>query len=136
GGKFISHAPVYASGLGPHKPEEQARACSELGIKAFKVKVGFGEETDVRNVRETRNVIGPHCNLMIDANMGWKPHEALKMADILCKYDIEWLEEPCSCEELDDMAHVAANSAIPVAGGENIYCRDGFRKAFSNKIFS
>src|SRR5208282_4216715 len=39
GGKFISHAPVYASGLGPHKPEEQARACSELGIKAFKVKV-------------------------------------------------------------------------------------------------
>lgn len=136
GGTNVTRAPIYASGLGPNKPELQAVRSLELGITAVKVKVGFGEETDVRNIRETRNAIGDHGKLMLDANMGWKPEEALRMADILSEYSIEWLEEPCSCEEPDDMAYVTERSAIPVAGGENIYCRDGFRKAFSAKTFN
>ncbi len=135
GGKHLSEAPVYASGLGPKNPEVQAAAARELGIKAFKIKVGFGNELDVRNIRETRDVIGNECRLMVDANMGWKVQEALKMADILSDFRIEWIEEPCSCEEPDDMAYMTAKSPIPIAGGENVYCRDGFRKAFSNKLF-
>ncbi len=135
GGKFISEAPVYASGLGPKNPEVGAAAALELGIRAVKVKVGFGEKTDVRNIRETRKAIGPQGRLMIDANMGWQPQEALRMADLLAKYRISWLEEPCSCEEPEHLAYVTANSPIPVSGGENVYCRDGFRKAFSAKLF-
>jgi D-arabinonate dehydratase len=135
GGKTSEKAEVYASGLGPRNLEEQIRECIPYGIKAFKVKVGFGKNTDIKNIGQARDLIGTTGQLMLDANMAWSEEEALEMVGLLKDYRIEWLEEPCPCDDNDALAYVSKMSAIKIAGGENVYCRDGFQRAFSQQVF-
>lgn len=135
GGKLLDKAEVYASGLGPKNLEEQILECTRYGIKAFKVKVGFGRDTDINNIKQSRAVIGQTAKLMLDANMAWAKEEALEMVERLREYNIEWLEEPCPCDDIEALAQVTSKSPVKIAGGENVYCRDGFRRAFSQNIF-
>ena len=135
GGKLLEQAEVYASGLGPNNLEEQILGCSRYGIRAFKVKVGFGRDTDINNVKQSRAVMGTTGKLMLDANMAWTEEEALRMVEHLKPYDIEWLEEPCRCDDVEALAHVTSKSPVKIAGGENVYCRDGFQRALKQHIF-
>ncbi|MDR3562317.1 MAG: mandelate racemase/muconate lactonizing enzyme family protein [Negativicutes bacterium] len=136
GGKMMDSAEVYASGLGPKNPEKQVRQYADYGIKAFKLKVGFGKAFDTNNIEKTWSAMPQGGRLMLDANMAWNRKEALEMVEILKNYQIEWLEEPCSCEDVDALAVLTKKSPIPIAGGENVYCQDGFRRAFGQNIFA
>ena len=53
--------------------------------------------------------------------------EAVAAARALVPAGVAWLEEPVLADTLDDIAAVAAASPIPVAVGENVYLRWGFR---------
>src|SRR5690606_8259065 len=85
---------VYASGLSPTAPEELAARKKDQGYRAFKLKVGFGAERDVANLRALRRLFGPDTTLMIDANQGWDLATALEMSDLLAECKPMWLEEP------------------------------------------
>jgi L-alanine-DL-glutamate epimerase-like enolase superfamily enzyme len=41
---------------------------------------------------------------------------------------VAWIEEPVLADSSDDLAEVAASAAVPVAAGENVYFRWGFRE--------
>jgi D-galactarolactone cycloisomerase len=48
---------AYASGIGPETPGEVARAAASAGHTAFKLKVGFGRETDMRALTSFRDAM-------------------------------------------------------------------------------
>ncbi|MCJ7650109.1 MAG: hypothetical protein MUP85_15980, partial [Candidatus Lokiarchaeota archaeon] len=59
-------------------------------------------------------------NIMVDANSAYQSvNDALKIAKICDKYDIEWLEEPLSTDNLNGLAKLKERSPVQIAGGEN-----------------
>lgn len=88
---------VYASGLGPDAVVDMALDKHRQGYRAFKLKVGFPGDTDMRNLRELREALGPQAILMLDAT-AWKPHEAVDRIGEMARFDPYWMEEPIAAE--------------------------------------
>ncbi len=121
---------VYASGLNPDKPEVLARQMFEGGHRAFKLKVAFGMERDLTNLRAIRATVGSSCALMADANQGWKLAEASDAVRAFAEIALEWLEEPLRADApRQDWEMLAQRSTTPLALGENLTSRLAFHEA-------
>jgi D-galactarolactone cycloisomerase len=101
---------------------------TDHGFGAVKMKVaGAPFNEDVARVAAVREAIGPDAGLMIDANHAWTPYQAIHFARAVERYDIGWLEEPVYPWDHQGCAEVARALDIPVATGENVSSRFGFR---------
>jgi L-alanine-DL-glutamate epimerase-like enolase superfamily enzyme len=72
--------------------------------------------------------MGEDFVLFADANQRFTVIEALESARMLADHGVAWIEEPVLADSTDDLAEVAAASPVPVAAGENVYFRWGFRE--------
>ncbi|MEP2449888.1 MAG: mandelate racemase/muconate lactonizing enzyme family protein [Nitratireductor sp.] len=118
---------VYASGIGPETPGATAERARKGGHAAFKVKVGFGRDTDLASLTAIRQAIGPHTRLMADANQGWTLEEAAARVADYAAFDLTWIEEPLRADRpLREWSDLAARSPIPIAAGENLNGRAEF----------
>lgn len=116
-----ARAPVYATGINPDGPENFAAARKAEGHRAFKLKIGFGRDRDLRNIAAVRTAIGPEATFMLDANQSFGLEAALDMAHQAARHDITWLEEPMRVDApAADWCALAELSPIPLAGGENL----------------
>ncbi|MEM2491440.1 MAG: mandelate racemase/muconate lactonizing enzyme family protein [Candidatus Bathyarchaeia archaeon] len=120
-GGYAKPIRAYAVGLDPSDQASHAGDCASEGFTAVKVRVGFDERSDLELVRETRRVIGYDVDLMVDANMAWGRHQALKMAKALEEYSLYWLEEPTRCDDLESLKWISERIGIPLAAGENAF---------------
>lgn len=121
---------VYASGLNPDSPEKLALARHAEGYRAFKLKIGFGLERDLANLKALRAVIGGEAELMVDANQAWSLGQALEYLPRLKVFDLRWLEEPLRADRpWSEWRTLAAKIAIPLAAGENIAGEAAFESA-------
>jgi L-alanine-DL-glutamate epimerase-like enolase superfamily enzyme len=112
---------VYASGLNPTQPERLAASKAAEGYTAFKLKVGFGAERDEANLAQLRRELGESATLMVDANQAWSAEQASRMSARLATFRPLWLEEPIAADApMEDWRRLARDSAIPLAGGENL----------------
>ncbi len=128
---------TYASGLSPTQPEKLAAAKRDEGFRAFKLKVGFGAERDVANLRALRELLGPDATLMVDANQAWTPDEVADMSHRLAEFRPAWLEEPIAADySLADWDRIARQSPIPLAAGENMRGEQQFTDAIACGAFS
>jgi len=121
---------VYASGIGPAHVVETALAKRAEGYRAFKLKVGFGPDKDIANLAALRAALGDAATIMCDANQAWSADDAAARIAELAPYRPLWIEEPIPA----DYAHgawsaLAAESAIPLAAGENLRGRQSFDEA-------
>ncbi|HET7874533.1 MAG TPA: mandelate racemase/muconate lactonizing enzyme family protein [Methylomirabilota bacterium] len=135
GGPFRSQLTAYATGLYRHDVPDQTRALAKEargyvaeGFRAMKLKVGFGVEEDVRNVRAVREAIGPERRLMVDANHAYDAMTAIRLGRLIEPHDIGWFEEPVVPEDLAGYLQVRAALRTPISGGEAEYARFGFRE--------
>jgi L-alanine-DL-glutamate epimerase-like enolase superfamily enzyme len=130
-GGYSSELPAYASGgyylegQGPDVLVEEVRGYLELGYDAVKIKVGGPSlEEDVARVRAVREAIGPNVDLMLDANQGWTPPQAVRASHALERFDPYWLEEPVHWyDHIRGTAMVRKRTSIPIASGESEYTR-------------
>ena len=112
---------VYASGLNPDAPEKLAAARRDEGYRAFKLKIGFGLERDLANLRALREALGAEAELMVDANQAWPLHEAVEIAPRLEGFGLRWLEEPLRADApWNDWQVLGRHTRIPLAAGENL----------------
>ena len=119
--RIVHSVPVYATGLNPDRPEDFAQARMAEGHRAFKLKIGFGDALDLRNVAALRETLGAEAELMVDANQALDLDRALRMADALAPFGLRWLEEPLRVDRPPaEWQSLAAATAIPLAGGENL----------------
>ena len=124
---------VYASGLNPDGPEKLALSRQNEGYRAFKLKVGFGVDRDLANLRALRDTLGEASQLMVDANQAWTLQEALNHADRLKDLNLQWLEEPLRADRpWSEWQSLAGRTAIPLAAGENLMA-EGFDAALAAK---
>lgn len=132
----IPEVAVYASGLNPGEPEKKVEEKLSHGYDAFKLKAGFGEQTDSRNVRVLRELLGPDKFLMIDANQGWSLDSASRMVRLLGEYKPYWIEEPLPVDAPQPAWNQLAElSPVALAGGENLRGETAFDSAIESGVF-
>lgn len=116
---------VYASGINSPLPWELIDLYLDQGVTLFKLKLGFGEEEDKRNLSQLKKHLGNQANMAVDVNRGWTLAEAQRWLPILEAYEVAWLEEPLTFAEEKKLAVLQGMSSIPLAGGENVQMEPG-----------
>ncbi len=120
GGAPAESVAVYATGINPDQPERFAAACYAEGHRAFKLKIGFGNALDLRNLATLRATLGTAPALMADANQALTLESAIEISRAAAPHNLQWLEEPLRVDAPSaDWRALAAASPIPLAGGEN-----------------
>jgi L-alanine-DL-glutamate epimerase-like enolase superfamily enzyme len=120
---------VYASGLNPAEPERLAAECQRQGHRAFKLKVGFGRDRDLANLKALREVVGEQ-DLMVDANQAWSLEEAAAHAAAFAPFGLQWLEEPLRANRpWGEWQALSLRAPMPLAAGENLAGAPAFREA-------
>jgi L-alanine-DL-glutamate epimerase-like enolase superfamily enzyme len=127
--------PAYVSGAGL-RPEPAAAASaasalvSKYSLPALKMWVSSGNVArEVQRVAAVREIIGPDCKLLLDAVKRYTVRDAIKLAEAVRQYDIEWLEDPLEPALVwRGLASVSANSPVPIATGEDCYDVDDWKR--------
>ena len=108
------------------------RLCHEAvaeGFTQIKLKVGADLDDDIRRMRLAREAVGPDIRIAIDANQRWDVAEAIRWVEALAPYDVWWVEEPTSPDDILGHAAIAkAIAPIRVATGEHVQNRVVFKQ--------
>lgn len=126
--------PCYTTSAGwlGYSDEKLRRLCQEAideGYNHIKLKVGGNLEDDVRRCAIAREVIGPDRVLMIDANQVWDVDQAIEWTNALAPFDLLWIEEPTSPDDVLGHAAIKRGVApIGVATGEHCHNRVMFKQ--------
>jgi D-galactarolactone cycloisomerase len=122
-----NHISVYASGINPSASHEQIAVAKSMGIKAFKVKIGFNHSLDMDLLESLDNYFANDEMMMLDVNQGWNIKEALRYLNLLEGFNFSWIEEPISAlSSQDEFKNVINSTSCDLAFGENINSFDEF----------
>lgn len=103
------------------------------GFTHLKVKVGADIHDDLRRVRLVREVVGPDIQLSVDANQVWDVDEAIANVRRLAPFDLYWVEEPTSPDDILGHAQIArAVAPVRVATGEHVANRVVFKQLLAS----
>ncbi|WP_314325008.1 L-fuconate dehydratase [Paenarthrobacter ilicis] len=116
-------------GYSDRKLKRLAKEAVAEGFQQIKLKVGANLEDDIRRVRAARAAVGPNIKIAVDANQRWDVQEAIDWMAHLAPYEIAWIEEPTSPDDILGHAAIARGVApIPVATGEHVQNRVVFKQ--------
>ena len=137
GGLDGSPVPIYASGINPGASAVDTVArMREVGYRAFKIKVGFGEATDLASLRPIVPTLKPSEKLMVDANQAWDLATAKAMMPKLSAFSLRWIEEPLMADRpAREWAELAAAAPTQLAAGENMRGASQFQEAIDSGLF-
>ena len=119
---------------------EQVKITKANGFRAFKTVVDSeGAEAQgvaspkyidriVERFAALREAAGPECLYGIDFHGAVGPQTAKLLIKALEPYNPSFIEEPVQCQNVDVMAQIARGTHIPIATGERIFTKWGFRE--------
>ena len=137
GGTDSAPLPVYASGLNPGRAAyDTVGRMRAGGYRAFKIKVGFGEATDLGSLRPVAHELQVGERLMVDANQGWDLRAACALVPKLAEFGLGWIEEPLMADRpLSEWTQVAAVAPTMLAAGENLRGAGPFQEMIDSGLF-
>jgi galactonate dehydratase len=145
GGACRDRIRMYAHGGGA-TPEGAAAAAQEkvrAGYTALKTGTGrcparmiespaWMEDVTAR-FAAMREAVGPEIDLAIDFHGQISPALAVRLARALEPYHPMFIEEPCLPENVDVMVTVARSTSVPIATGERLFTKWGFREVLEKQ---
>ncbi len=141
--------PVYKLFGGPtrdrirmYKHAGDAEAIKEWraqGFNAFKTGVQGGRpariietpafvEQAAAHFAAMRQAAGPDVDIAVDFHGAISPQTAKLLIKALEPYQPMFIEEPCQCQNVEVMADIARGTHLPIATGERIFTKWGFRE--------
>ena len=141
--ELLAHGyPAYTTGPGwlgysDRKLERLAREAVADGFKQIKLKVGADIDDDKRRLKLARRTVGADIRIAVDANQCWDVDEAVDWMSQLAEFDLAWVEEPTSPDDVLGHAEIARRlSPMPVATGEHVQNRVIFKQMLQAKSLS
>ena len=147
GGAVRDKIKLYA-GVGGETPEECVENAEKRIREGFKaIKMAPFDATRiidtprkikdaVEKVAAVRDAVGDDIDIGIDCHGRLSPSMAILAAKALEPYHPMFLEEPCLPENVDAMVRVARSTSIPIATGERLFTRWGFREVLEKQAAS
>jgi galactonate dehydratase len=146
--------PVYELLGGPTRSRVRvyAHVRDEAGVKAAvrqgftALKTGPSRERPfriidspavVRRVAERfaamRDAAGPDVDIAVDFHGAVPPATAMLLIKALEPYQPFFVEEPVQCQNVDVLADIAAKTHLPIATGERVFTKWGFRELLEKR---
>lgn len=94
-------------------------------IDAFAARVGA-----------LRQAVGPDIGIGLECHARYDTESAIQLAKAVEPHRPMWLEEPVPSDNPETMLAVRRASRIPIACGENVYTRHGFREFLEKQAVS
>jgi len=80
------------------------------------------------NFASLREAGGPEADIGIDFHGAISPQNAKLLIKAIEPYQPMYVEEPVACQNVDIMAEIARSTHLPIATGERIFTKWGFRE--------
>jgi len=155
GGKFRDKARVYANGWSfrASSPAEYAREVDKVlqdGYTALKLyPLGTpipnnphgqfrhvslrhidraAEDLTIARVQAVREAVGPEIDMMVDMSAELTTGDIIRIGQRLEPFDLFFFEEPVDPFDVEALKKVSEAVNIPIAVGERLYTRYGFRR--------
>jgi galactonate dehydratase len=119
------------------------------GTSAFKTQVRVDDRIPYKHVEGAgyvqraaesfaalRKEVGPNVDIGVEFHGAVQPQTALLIIKALEPYHPFFYEEPVQSQHLDAMADIAQKTHIPIATGERVYTKWGFRDVLEKKAAS
>ncbi len=138
--ELLEHGyPAYTTSPGwiGYSDEKLVRLAKEAvasGFRTIKLKVGRSVQDDIRRCRLAREAVGPDIAIAVDANQRWDVGVAIDWLSQLAPFNIAWVEEPTSPDDV--LGHATIRRAIAplaVSTGEHTQNRVVFKQLFQAK---
>lgn len=140
GGAVRTEIPAYASGLFcKDRPDvtqalvDEAKMYVDMGFGAMKMKIGFGEEYDVKNVTAVRKAIGDDVLFAVDANCGYDVSTAIDVGRKMMHNDLLWYEEPILSDDVRGYLEIKQALGMRIASAEALAGRWAFRELIQQR---
>ena len=92
------------------------------------------EADSIAKVYAVREAVGPNVELLIECHGRLNPSSAIRFADAVADMRPYVFEEPVPPQNVDAMAKVASAINIPLATGERLYTKWGFRDLLEKQV--
>ena len=123
---------------------EDVQQGMKAGFTAFKTGVNGGRPARiVENKRfvdhaishfaTLREAVGPDRDLAIDFHGAISPQTARLLIKELEPYQPMFVEEPAQCQNVDVLADIARGTHLPIATGERVFTKWGFREILEKR---
>ena len=101
---------------------DAAAKAGAAGFPCVKLKVGLAAAADVERERvaAVRRAMGNRLKLRLDANAAWGVEQAIHTIRTLEPYDIELVEQPVACGDVEALRRVRAAVRTPIAADEAV----------------
>ncbi len=93
---------------------------SDLGHRAFKVKVGLHDLDEDLAVVESVRRAAPDAFIWVDANQGYRIDEAITVGQRLAEFGVAAFEQPLPANDIAGLKRLAEVSPVPVALDESL----------------
>jgi galactonate dehydratase len=157
GGRVREKLSVYHHAATPEQAKEMIR---QTGVRAIKASIDRVIQTDnatlgwdpgkafafslnnpqiddiVKFVASMREAVGPNVGLALECHTRFDTESAIQIVKAVEPFRPMWLEEPVTSDNVEAMAKVRDATRIPIAAGENIYTRYGFRPFLEKQALS
>ncbi|MGC9468542.1 MAG: galactonate dehydratase [Anaerolineae bacterium] len=121
---------------------ESAKVSAQQGFTALKMGV-LGAmnivdtpavvEANVERFAGVREAVGKEVDIGIDFHGRVSPAMAVRLAQALEPYEPMFIEEPVLPDNVDTLARVAQSTTIPIATGERLFTKWGFREVLEKQ---
>ncbi|MGE5379489.1 MAG: mandelate racemase/muconate lactonizing enzyme family protein [Methylocystaceae bacterium] len=147
GGKCHEQLRVYANGWyrGERTPDNFHRLARQVLAKgytalkfdpfgaAYRVVDRADFNLALEIIEAVRDAVGPEVDILIEGHNRFSVHTAISFAEAMAPYAPSWFEAPVAPHNLASMVEVAKRSPIPVACGEDYYCKEQFAELLKHE---
>jgi galactonate dehydratase len=136
-----------AGGRDPESAANSVREAVALGFTCLKTGVGAAKrgrlieppaytERAVEIFAAMREAAGPEVDLAIDFHGAVNPQTAKRLVKALEPYHPFFIEEPVQCQNVDVLADITHSTHVPIATGERLFTKWGFREVLEKRAAS
>jgi galactonate dehydratase len=157
GGRVRDRLPVY---LHAANPGNATSLIAKTKVKALKIGIDYSpdawtlkkgwdpnklwgihlntEQLDdvVGFVASIREAVGPKYDLALECHARYDVETAIQLCHLVEPYRLIWVEEPVPSDDVEAMVRVRNATRVPIAAGENIYSRYGYRPFLEREALS
>jgi galactonate dehydratase len=147
GGPTRDRVRVYgtAGGRDPESAAQSVREAVALGFNAIKTGPSAGgrrgrlietagyTERVVETFAAMREAAGPEVDIAIDFHGAVPPATAKRLVKALEPYHPLFIEEPVQCQNVDVLADITHSTSVPIATGERLFTKWGFREVLEKR---
>lgn len=142
GGRIRDRIRLYANRwfIGCNTSDEYVEAAkhvvNDLGFTAIKWNPLYASQSEedwkrvddaIRNVYDTRDALGPDVDLCIELHAAMDYEAARRLLEGLREADVFFAEEPMKPDNKDGFRRLAKRSRVPLAAGERVFTRYGYK---------